>query len=82
MTDNADDAITTEILTGIGGRFTASLDSKFGPQGVALTAELKVIGLSNGQFYFLGALYAGCTANTGPSAYLRLAGSNTASCAN
>ena len=60
--------------TGIGGVFRTALGAGTGLPSTPFSAEFEVIGLSDGIFDFTGEMYAGCTANTGPTAWLRLAG--------
>lgn len=60
--------------TGIGGVFSAALGAGTGLPSTPFSAEFEVVGLSDGIFDFTGEMYAGCTANTGPTAWLRLAG--------
>jgi len=60
--------------TGAGGRFEGILGGKAVPGSQQLFGQFEVIAVSDGVFDFTGAMYRGCTANTGPSAWLRLIG--------
>lgn len=57
---------------GIGATISLSLGGRSGPQPVPFTAEFHVENLSNGVFPFTGEMYAGSTAEAGPTALLRV----------
>ena len=72
-----DDAATADKAhaTGVGGHFEAALGAGTGLPSTPLHARFEVMALSDGCFPFTGEMYAGCIANTGPTAWLRIDGS-------
>tara|TARA_Y100000588_G_scaffold9520_1_gene10658 strand:+ start:217 stop:1710 length:1494 start_codon:yes stop_codon:yes gene_type:complete len=65
-------AATAHTL-GIGAVFSAELGGKSGlPNMGSYSAQCKVVALSKGEFAFSGAMYAGATAQLGPTALLKI----------
>lgn len=57
---------------GLGARFHCSLGGKVAGLSPPICAQFEVLGLSDGIFDFTGEMYAGCTAQTGLTAWLRV----------
>lgn len=60
---------------GVGGIFETALGAGTGPPSTPFHASFEVMALSDGDFSFSGDMYAGGMAHTGPTAWLRLVGS-------
>ena len=67
-------AIQQAHQTRLGGVFSCALGAGVDLPNSPFLAEFEVMGLSDGVFNFTGEMYAGCTANTGLTAWLRLIG--------
>lgn len=57
---------------GVGAEIRAALGGKAGPHPGPFEGRFRVEALSDGHFTFTGEMYAGCTAETGPTARLRV----------